>query len=311
MPDGHRDAAQLPDGLRPGGRFAAWTPVAPRFVALDVDGTLVTAEPLPAPRTLRAIADVAAAGVRVGLATGRMAAAADVLLATGAFSGPHVFHNGAVIADGSGTELEVLGLSHADVATALTFAGERDDLALEVYVGRTYLSDRDDPRSAPHAALLEAGPSGRISSVADLDGRTAVKAVAVCFTATAAADVIAAVGRWGLAAGPAASPATPQLRYVNITRSGVDKGSGITAAAERIGVDLSEVVVVGDETNDVPALRAVGTAVAMGDATPEVVAAAHLVAPRFADDGLAVALEALAGRGGDGPAAVQRAPGTW
>ncbi len=310
----------LPLGLLAGGRHERWDAPPPRYVALDVDGTLLLDERLPSPRILRAVERLVAADVHVGLATGRMAAASDELLATGVFSGPHVFHNGAVVADADGTERHVLGLTVADIDALLTFARHRDDLSVEVYVGRTYLADRDDVRSEPHARLLGARPSGLVTRATDLAGRAPVKAVVVCFTAAAARDTVAAIEGLGLAPGPAASPATPQLRYVNVTRAGVDKGSGVAAAAALVGIGLHAVAVLGDEVNDLPAFACVGTSIAMGGAASTLTDAAHLVAPRFEEEGAAVALEALAALAGLAPASAtertttiegQRAPGTW
>jgi hydroxymethylpyrimidine pyrophosphatase-like HAD family hydrolase len=287
------DAPAVPAGLTPGGRSAAWSATPPRYVALDVDGTLVRDEPLPSRPILAAVERLVATGVRVGLATGRMAAASESLTASGAFTGPHVFHNGAVVEDADGVEQIVLGLSDREVDAVLALGEDRDDLSIEIYVGRTYLSDRDDPRSRPHVELLRATPSGRIRDAGDLGGRPAVKAVIVCFDVAAARGVADAVGHLGLAAGPAASPATPQLRYVNVTRAGVDKGSGVEAAARTIGIGLEHVAVLGDETNDLPALLRAGTAIAMGGSAAEVTGAAHLVAPTFDAGGTVAALDAL------------------
>ena len=299
----------VPSGLAPGGRCTDWAATPPRLVLLDVDGTLVRDAEVPSDAVLAAVRRLTGAGVLVGLATGRMAAASDAMLGTGAFTGPHVFHNGAVVADGDGTERTVLGLDDAAVADLLAFGRTRDDLSVEVYVGRTYLSDRDDPRARPHAALLRHAPAGTIRRVTDLEGRRAVKVVVVCFTDGAADAAVRAAADAGLTAGPAASPATPSLRYVNVTRRGVDKGTGALAAAAHAGVEPPAVAAVGDETNDLPMLLGVGTAIAMGDAGRAVREAAHLVAPRFDDDGTVVALDALAAlaRGAE----VQRAPGTW
>lgn len=307
-----RAPVPVPDGLGPGGRFAEWTGTHPRLLLLDVDGTLVRDAPVPSASILAGVGRLTAAGMHVGLATGRMAAASDAMLATGAFTGPHVFHNGAVVTDGRGDERVVLGLDDFEVAGMLAFGHDRDDLSIEVYVGRTYLADRDDPRARPHAELLRHPPSGRITTVADLAGRPAVKVVAVCFSPEAAEAVVRAATDAGLSAGPAASPATPALRYVNITRGGVDKGTGALAAAASLGVGPGQVAAVGDEANDLPMLASVGTAIAMGDAAAPVRDVAHLVAPRFDDGGTVTALDALSALAtsrADG--AAQRAPGTW
>ena len=44
---------------------------------------------------------------------------------------------------------------------------------------------------------------------------------------------------------------------------------------------------VGDDVNDIPMIRAAGLGVAMGNAVPEVKAAADRIAPSQANDGLA------------------------
>jgi Cof subfamily protein (haloacid dehalogenase superfamily) len=282
-------------GLERGGRYAAWTAPAPRLVALDVDGTLVTRDQLPAVDVLAAIERLVDAGVQVGLATGRMPAANAAILGTGVFTGPHVFHNGALVTDADGTERVALGLSDGEVDAVLDFGRSRDDLTIEVYVDGTYLVDRDDPRSTPHAELLGLAPVARIRSAGDLGGRAAIKAVVVCFSKEASAAAGPAIVGLGLAAGPAASPATPGLRYVNVTRNGIDKGAGVAAAAALAGVDRESIAAVGDETNDLPMLEIAGTAIAMGDATPAVRARAHLVAPTFGAGGTIAALTALTG----------------
>lgn len=301
-----------PEGLAPGGRHPTWVAAPPRLVLLDVDGTLVRAAEVPSPDVLAAVRRLTRSGVHVGLATGRMAAAADAMLATGAFTGPHVFHNGAVVTDGAGNERVTLGLDDEAVMRMLALGRTRSDLAVEVYVGRTYLADRDDPRGRAHAALLRHTPSGRIEDVADLRGRTATKVVVVCFSEEAADAAVGAAEDAGLSAGPAASPATPGLRYVNVTREGVHKGSGASAAAELLGIETRDLAAVGDEINDLPMLLTAGTAIAMGDAPAAVRDAAHLLAPGFAADGTVTALEALVALAGPAHTApTQREPGTW
>lgn len=293
-----------PSGLHAGGRLTAWQGAAPRYVACDVDGTLVSGETIPRAEVLAAVVRLRDAGVLIGIATGRMSASLDRILATGVFTGPHVFHNGALVRDGRGRDVLVAGLENAQVDALLAFGRTRDDLTVEVYVDEEYLSDRDDPRAAAHAQLLGIAPAGRISAVADLDGRPVVKCVVVAFDHEAAAAAARAATSFGLEPGIASSPATPHLTYLNVTRGDVDKGSGVAAAAQHLSIPARDVAMLGDERNDVAAFRVVGTAIAMGDAESHVTAHAHFVAPRYHDGGTVAALDALL------ELAAQRPPGT-
>ncbi len=294
----------VPAGLRPGGRAAAWVGAAARYVALDVDGTLLSGAPLPTPRVLSALREAVAAGLAVGLATGRMPAAVAPLIAAAGLTGPHVVHNGAAVVDATGRTLRAWTLGDDDVAAFLALGRDRDDLIVEVYAADAYRVGRTDPRSALHTALLGVAPVGTIAVPDDL-GAPAVKAVVLAFTREAERDAVALARDLGLAPGTASAPTVPGIRFVNVTHGATDKGRGILAAAEVLGLPITAVAAIGDEANDLPALEAVGTAVAMGDADATVRAAAHLVAPTFAEDGAAVALDALRS------ARTQAEPGTW
>ena len=70
------------------------------------------------------------------------------------------------------------------------------------------------------------------------------------------------------------------------------------SSGRRGGPDIParELLVVGDSGNDVSMFAVAGTAVAMGQASAEIKAAAHLVTEPFDDDGCALALHALLDR---------------
>lgn len=82
--------------------------------------------------------------------------------------------------------------------------------------------------------------------------------------------------------------------YSNIMPRGWNKGAAVRWLAERLGVNLDEVVVFGDADNDLPMFAAVPNSVAVAGASPEAAAAARWHIGACEDDAVAAAIEALA-----------------
>ena len=72
---------------------------------------------------------------------------------------------------------------------------------------------------------------------------------------------------------------------------GVDQGTGLARAADRLGIPREEVIAVGDGENDIPMLRWAGLGAAMGNAPEAVKAAADIVIPPCGEDGAAWLME--------------------
>ena len=88
--------------------------------------------------------------------------------------------------------------------------------------------------------------------------------------------------------------------FTEVTSPNASKGNALAFLAERYGIPPAEAIAVGDSDNDISMIRWAGLGVAMGNAAPEVIAAADLVAPSVAEDGLAVVIEELVLRNGRG-----------
>jgi hydroxymethylpyrimidine pyrophosphatase-like HAD family hydrolase len=87
------------------------------------------------------------------------------------------------------------------------------------------------------------------------------------------------------------------LGFVEICPPGVDKSTGLSVVAERLGVDPAEVLVFGDQPNDLPMFEWAGWGrVAVANAHPQVRAAADEITLRNDDDGVAVYLDRLLSR---------------
>lgn len=275
--------------LTPGGRHDEWEAPTAELVSLDLDGTLVGLSGSVSEAVVAAIARARGAGLHIGLATGRTADAVhDVLERTG-MPGPHVLHNGAEVRrDGEVLASWPVPPSALDEVIAGCVSA---DICLEVYVDGGFHVTRMDERAEPHWDLLGLRPLGVVRAAADVDGDVP-KVTAVVHDPREAEQVVTILRDAGLRAGPAGSPVTPNLRYVNGTDPEVDKGRALRAAAEALGIDIAATVAVGDERNDLPMFEVAGTTIAMGNAAPQIREAAHLVAADVEQHGAAAALDA-------------------
>ena len=77
--------------------------------------------------------------------------------------------------------------------------------------------------------------------------------------------------------------------------SGVSKGSALKTVAELLGIGREKVMAVGDGMNDLPMITYAGLGVAMGNAAPELRAAAGYVSGSVEEDGFAQAVERFVG----------------
>ena len=78
--------------------------------------------------------------------------------------------------------------------------------------------------------------------------------------------------------------------FTDITSGEADKGKGLHAMAEFLGMDISETMAFGDGGNDITIIQEAGVGVAMGNAGEEVKAAADFVTTSVDDDGIKNAL---------------------
>ncbi|BCQ42483.1 hypothetical protein ERHA55_00100 [Erwinia rhapontici] len=79
--------------------------------------------------------------------------------------------------------------------------------------------------------------------------------------------------------------------FLEILNKQVNKGAGVKALADRLGLQREEVMALGDQENDLAMLEFAGTGVAMGNGIDAVKAIAQFVTTSNLEDGVAVAIE--------------------
>jgi Cof subfamily protein (haloacid dehalogenase superfamily) len=251
----------------------------------DIDGTLVRDDKsLPEANRL-AILALAGEGVRSTLVSSRPPSGMVDLAATLRLAGPMAAFNGGTIFDADGSIRSVHRLARTDAAAMLRLL-DRPGVTPWVFVDGAWFVTRLDNSHLARERLASAIEPEIRTDFAALDGRID-KIVGV-------SDDPALLRRIEQKAeslfGPRATIARSQPYFLDLTHRLANKGEGIAALARAFDVDLTEVAALGDMPNDLPMFARAGLAVAMGQAPPEVRAAAGATAATNEQDGVADAI---------------------
>lgn len=256
-----------------------------RLICIDVDGTLVGSSGTVLPAIWSAVARVREAGIRLALCSGRPAFGITREYAERLDpQGWHIFQNGASVLHLSSGESRSSRIADATVALLIERA-RRTGRTLEVYTDTEYAVESTSERARAHARLLGVPFTPRA-----FDSLTGAIVRAQWVVGLGEEEAVQREPHPELTVSSSTSPVMPDTRFINLTPAGVDKASAVLRVAAQYGVPPAEVMMVGDGANDLGALRAVGFPVAMGNAEPEVRAAARVHVGHVDEAGLVDAL---------------------
>ncbi|UNX55146.1 HAD hydrolase family protein [Georgenia sp. TF02-10] len=258
------------------------------LVALDIDGTLLTHDGELRPAVAEAVADLRDTGTRVVLATGRsLQAVTPVAAALGLTHGWAVCSNGAVV-----IRLDP-GLAEGhEITDVVTFDPGPTLRLLREEVPSGLFAVEDLGRGFKVTSPFPMGELTGEVEVVDFEELAAAPATRVTLRAPelSSADFHDLVQRVGL---HGVGYAVGWTAWLDISPEGVSKASALEMLRGRMDVRPAATVAVGDGSNDLEMLAWAAHGVAMGDAGPQVVAAADVVTDRVGQDGAAVVLRAL------------------
>ncbi|QXE35864.1 Cof-type HAD-IIB family hydrolase [Streptomyces sp. GMY02] len=271
-------------------------PARPRLIATDLDGTLLRDDKSVSDRTIAALKNAEEAGVEVFFVTGRPARWMDVVSEHVHGHGLAICANGAAVVDlhAGGELLKVRDLDRETglyVVQALRDAAPGTAFAVEMAHGiryePTYPPFLEDPgatvataeRIFDEAYEDSAGPVVKL-----LAHHPALTPDAFLTLARTAAGDRATITR--------SSPTA----LLEISALGVSKASTLALCCAERGISSDEVVAFGDMPNDLEMLAWAGTSYAMGNAHPDVLAAASGRTVTNNEDGVAIVIEQILAR---------------
>jgi Cof subfamily protein (haloacid dehalogenase superfamily) len=260
-----------------------------RLLVVDIDGTLLGSEGGISAEDREALAAAQRAGVKVCLSTGRASQGCRWLVDELSLDGYHIFFDGALVS-APDRELYVEPLGRGVVKEVVEFVREHN-IYLELYSAADYFVEWENWATEIHRNYFKLEP--RVIDFSGLrGGEKFIKGGLITRDADEVAKAKSFRNRFdrSLRFSVAHSPAYPGVEFINVLAPDVSKGKALTTLASHLGVSLSEVMAIGDGTNDISLLSIAGLAVAMGNAPDEVKAVAHRVTEEVGKSGVAAAV---------------------
>lgn len=266
-----------------------------RLVAVDLDGTLFDNEKQISPANREAVARASRAGIQVAICTGRMLPECDrVLEALPDIQYAITTSGGRVLNVKTGETLGGCCLTAARTLEILQFLWQFDCFPTVMADGAVRCDRARLEAGLPKLsgwmreyALTYYTPVPLLETVAAMTAP--VEKLYITF-----ADVPSRDAAWAvLGTQTDLFSASSTGATLEITARGADKGVGLALLRDHLGLAPEEVLAIGDSDNDRPMLACAGTAVAMGNAEPEILAMAHRIAPSNTDHGVAWVLNHL------------------
>lgn len=260
------------------------------LISLDLDLTLLDADHHISPRNLDAVRRVRELGAQVMITSGRMYYTTLPYQRQLGIDGPTIAYNGAFIkSEGTGNIWLNAGLD-VEFARELVDFCAREQLQLNYYYDDVLYIEKANKWADLYNARTGAMPVA-VGDLHTLLHHCPTKMLII----DEPAKIIELRDTLGAHFADRAYVTISNAEYLEFMPLGVDKGKALELVAGRLGIAREKVIAFGDAENDIPAIVWAGTGVAMANAKPITQAAADIVAPHHAEDGVAMLLEEIFG----------------
>ena len=269
-----------------------------RLIVMDMDGTLLASDGRTLSQAnISALRRASERGIRLALATGRLPDDAG-FFALDAKLPMHILAiNGSVRVDEPLGK--VISAQFIPEYSARAIASVARELGLRFSVSSVHEVAFSEMPPDIEAAKRSQGtwlerPDGRIRLSLDGSGMDALLGHVSKFSIISPdADRLAQLRSRVVSHIKGVEVTSSWYDNLEIIPEGVNKGSATAALASSLGIPMEMVMAIGDQANDIPMITAAGIGVAVGNAAPDVRAAADFVPATNDEDGVARAVEAL------------------
>ena len=279
-----------------------------KLIATDMDGTLLNAAHEISQENQEAIKFAQEHGITVVISTGRAFYEANTPVAETDLKVPYICLNGAEVRDETFNIMSTSHLNHS-LVSKITSTLKEKDIYYQVYTNRgiytenpqrdleIYIDIAERAGQKADVEKIENSIQKRIDNgtlkivdnydkIEDIPGELIMKILAF----DSDLGKIDLVGQ-ELAQSPNLAVSSSSRGNLEITHSDAQKGIALSTIAKQLGIDLKDVMALGDNLNDVSMLERVGYSVAMDNAAPEVKTVAKYVTDSNENSGVGKAIK--------------------
>ncbi|MBP1157227.1 MULTISPECIES: Cof-type HAD-IIB family hydrolase [unclassified Paenibacillus] len=252
-----------------------------KMLAIDIDDTLINDEKQITEGTRQALAAAMSQGVIVTLATGRMYASAKQLAGQLALNVPLITYQGSLVKNAIDGQVLYKRTVPVDAArTIFEFCGSHG-LHLQTYVDDVLYVKENNEKAEAYAALSNI-PYSVYPDFEKLISMPSTKLLII--DDPEVLDRVALQLRELLGGKVHITKSKPH--FLEIVHAEGTKGHALSHVAEHFGLELSQIIAIGDSWNDREMLEAAGLGVAMGNAVDALKEIADYVTLSNNDDGI-------------------------
>ena len=256
------------------------------MIAIDLDGTLLTDELIISSDTVKVIQQAVALGTIVTIATGRMFPSAKIFAQQLGINVPLITYQGAIIKDIDEKEFIYERLVSPDVSQKLVEIAREKKIHLQVYQDDILYGDSANEKLISYAEGVKV-PYTIEPDFVKLAKKGFTKALFIAEPGIL--DILQ--DELVTLFGERAHIAKSKENFLEVTHPEANKGSALLYLAERLGIDRSEIIGIGDNHNDRELIMTAGLGIAMGNAVKELKDISDYISLTNNDEGVLHAIE--------------------
>lgn len=266
-----------------------------KLIACDIDGTLLNSAHQLSPRNADVLRAAMEQGIKVVLATGRARTTTTVaIIEQLGLTTPGIYVQGTLVQDATGKIIHSITLP-ADAVRQMISLFAAEEITVLAYVGdHMYCREHNHFTDYVVEKLDEARPEaiGDLMSLADQ-----INKMVVWVWGRQMVELRMRIqSKYGdrvklLEALPQSLLADDAPAALEFLPQHANKGTALERVATDYGIQLSEIIALGDGENDIELVQSAGIGIAMANAHPKTKAIADHITLSNDEDGVAVALE--------------------